>query len=167
SPFDSSAAVGAAGCGAGAALAAIVCDVSGVAGVSSALSVAGAGASSPAAPSPAAITAMRVFTGTVSPSLARISRTIPVAGEGTSVSTLSVEISTIVSSASMRSPTCFVQRVIVPSDTLTPIWGITTSTTVPVAMGAAPRLVRSIGGEALDARQHVLGLGQERLLERG
>src|SRR5262249_4946151 len=80
---------------------------------------------------------------------------------GPGVSTLSVEISTIVSSASMWSPTCFVQRVIVPSETLTPIWGITTSTTVPVAMGAAPRLVRSIGGEALDARQHVLGLGQE------
>ena len=77
---------------------------------------------------------MRVLTGTVSPSSARISRTTPVAGEGTSVSTLSVEISTIVSSASTWSPTCLAQRVIVPSDTLTPIWGITTSTTVPVDM---------------------------------
>jgi len=107
---------------------------------------------------------MRVFTGTVSPSLARISRTIPDAGDGTSVSTLSVEISTIVSSASMCSPTCFIQRVIVPSDTLTPICGITTSTTVPVAMR---RLLVLIGGEALDAGQHVSGLGQVRLLERG
>ena len=78
--------------------------------------------------------AMRVFTGTVSPSAARSSRTTPVAGAGTSVSTLSVEISTIVSSASTVSPAFFAQRVIVPSDTLTPIWGITTSTSVPVAM---------------------------------
>ena len=87
-------------------------------------------------PSPVAGT---VVTGTVSPSWTMISTTVPEAGDGTSVSTLSVEISTIVSSASIRSPTCFAQRVIVPSDTLTPIWGITTSTTVPVAMGAAPQ----------------------------
>ena len=53
------------------------------------------------------------------------------------MSTLSVEISTIVSSASIVSPTFFAQRVIVPSDTLTPIWGITTSTSVPVAMVGA------------------------------
>jgi hypothetical protein len=80
------------------------------------------------------MTAMRVLTGTVSPSPARSSFTTPVAGAGTSVSTLSVEISTIVSSASIVSPTFFAHRVIVPSDTLTPIWGITTSTRVPVAM---------------------------------
>ncbi len=156
-----------AACGSGAGCDDIVCAVSGVAGVSSALSVAAggavsAGASAPPA-SPTAITAMRVFTGTVSPSLARISRTIPDAGDGISVSTLSVEISTIVSSASMWSPTCFIQRVIVPSDTLTPICGITTSTTVPVAMR---RLLVLIGGEAFDAGQHVSGLGQVRLLER-
>ncbi len=42
---------------------------------------------------------MRVPTSTVSPSATRISVTIPVPGDGTSVSTLSVEISTIVSSA--------------------------------------------------------------------
>ena len=83
------------------------------------------------------MTAMRVFTGTVSPSPARSSFTTPVAGAGTSVSTLSVEISTIVSSASIVSPTLFAQRVIVPSDTLTPIWGITTSTSVPVAIAGA------------------------------
>src|SRR5205085_2375650 len=83
---------------------------------------------------PVSITAMRVFTGTVSPSPANSSRTTPDAGEGTSVSTLSVEISTMVSSASIVSPTALAQRVIVPSDTLTPIWGMTTSTSVPVAM---------------------------------
>jgi pyruvate dehydrogenase E2 component (dihydrolipoamide acetyltransferase) len=54
----------------------------------------------------------------------------PAAGEGTSVSTLSVEISSSVSSASIVSPTCFDHFVIVPSDTETPIWGMTTSTAV-------------------------------------
>ncbi len=89
--------------------------------------------------SPEVITAMRVPTSTVSPSGTRISETTPLPGDGTSVSTLSVEISTIVSSASTRSPTCFRQRVIVPSDTLTPIWGITTSTAVPVLTAGGPR----------------------------
>ena len=82
---------------------------------------------------------MRVPTSTVSPSATRISVTIPAPGDGTSVSTLSVEISTIVSSASTCSPTCLAQRVIVPSDTLTPIWGITTSTAVPVLTAWIPR----------------------------
>ena len=90
---------------------------------------------------------------------------MPVAGEGISVSTLSVEISTIVSSASICSPTCFSQRVTVPSDTLTPIWGITTSTTVPVAM-VSSRL-QLVGGESFDPGEDVLDLGQEGLLERG
>ena len=53
-----------------------------------------------------------------------------IGGEGTSVSTLSVEISSSVSSASIVSPTCFDHFVIVPSDTETPIWGMTTSTAV-------------------------------------
>ena len=96
-----------------------------------------AGSAVPA--SPEVITAMRVPTSTVSPSATRISETMPLPGDGTSVSTLSVEISTIVSSASTRSPTCFRQRVIVPSDTLTPIWGITTSTAVPVLTAGGPR----------------------------
>ncbi len=74
------------------------------------------------------MTAIRVPTSTVSPSGTRISETVPAAGEGTSVSTLSVEISTMVSSASIASPTCFSQRLIVPSETLTPICGMTTST---------------------------------------
>ncbi len=127
----------AAGAGAGAA-GSVVRGASGGAGAA-ACSAAGAGSAGasapPPPPSPVSITAIRVFTGTVWPSSARISRTTPDAGEGTSVSTLSVEISTMISSASIRSPTDFVQRVMVPSDTLTPIWGITTSTTVPVAMG--------------------------------
>ena len=128
------AAAGGGACGAGAAS-----GVSSARASGSGASAGSAGAPAAASPPPVSITAIRVLTGTVSPSLARISRTTPVAGAGTSVSTLSVEISTIVSSASIRSPTCFAQRVMVPSDTLTPIWGITTSTTVPVAMGAAPQ----------------------------
>ncbi len=59
--------------------------------------------------------------------------TVPDAGEGTSVSTLSVEISSSGSSASICSPSCFSHFVIVPSETDTPIWGITTSTAVSVA----------------------------------
>ena len=49
-------------------------------------------------------------------------------GEGTSVSILSVEISQIVSSAAIGSPTSTRQATTVPSATDTPIWGIVTST---------------------------------------
>ena len=56
------------------------------------------------------------------------------AGLGISVSTLSVEISSSGSSAATVSPTCFSHFVIVPSDTETPIWGMTTSIAVSVAM---------------------------------
>ena len=78
--------------------------------------------------------ASTVPTSTVSPSVTRISVTSPDAGDGTSVSTLSVEISSSVSSASTRSPTSLSHLVIVPSETETPICGITTSTAVPVDM---------------------------------
>ena len=58
--------------------------------------------SSPSAlPSPTAIRAITWPTVTVSPSSTRISLTVPLAGEGSSTSTLSVEISTIVSSSLM------------------------------------------------------------------
>ena len=69
-----------------------------------------------------------VPTSTVSPSWTRICCTTPEAGLGTSVSTLSVEISSSDSSASIGSPSAFSHFVIVPSETETPIWGITTST---------------------------------------
>src|SRR3954464_979308 len=96
-----------------------------------------------------------------------ISTTVPDAGDGTSVSTLSVEISTIVSSASMRSPSCLAQRLIVPSETLTPIWGMTTSTRLPTAMCSAPSQLReSVRREALDRLHDIVDLRDERLLER-
>ena len=85
-----------------------------------------------AAPEP--ITASLVPTSTVSPSWTRICWTTPLPGLGTSVSTLSVEISSSGSSAATSSPSCLSHFVIVPSETETPIWGITTSTAVSVAM---------------------------------
>jgi hypothetical protein len=92
------------------------------------------GAGSAAPPSPfGPITAIVVPTATVSPSWARIRCTTPLAGLGTSVSTLSVEISSSASSAATSSPSAFSHFVIVPSETDTPICGITTSTAVSVA----------------------------------
>ena len=76
---------------------------------------------------PAPITATTVLTGTVSPSLCRISVTTPAAGAGISASTLSVEISKSGSSRSTLSPTFLIQRTIVPSAIDSPICGITTS----------------------------------------
>src|SRR5580704_19585190 len=107
-----------------------------------------------AAPSPTAIRAITVPTSTVSPTGTMISATTPDAGDGTSVSILSVEISTIVASASIRSPGSTRQATTVPSATDTPIWGIVTSTRTSV-------------GEELTARlPHSIDSGQHRLLER-
>jgi hypothetical protein len=94
---------------------------------------AGGGDSGAATSAPAgAMTASTVPTSTVSPSATSICATIPSAGLGTSVSTLSVEISSSGSSRPIGSPTCRSHLVIVPSETDTPIWGITTSVCVPV-----------------------------------
>src|SRR5205823_11374373 len=90
----------------------------------------GAGAPAPSPP----MTASFVPTSTVCPSCTRISVSTPLPGAGTSVSTLSVEISSSGSSASTCSPCCLSHFVIVPSETETPICGITTSTAVSVAM---------------------------------
>ena len=76
------------------------------------------------------ITATTVLTGTVSPSLCRISVTTPAAGAGISASTLSVEISKSGSSRSTLSPTFLIQRTIVPSAIDSPICGITTSVAI-------------------------------------
>ena len=59
---------------------------------------------------------------------------MPEPGLGTSVSTLSVEISSSDSSASIVSPSCLSHLVIVPSETETPIWGMTTSIADVVAI---------------------------------
>jgi hypothetical protein len=63
----------------------------------------------------------------VSSSAALISSSVPATGEGISVSTLSVETSSSGSSTDTSSPTCFSQRVTVPSVTDSPSSGRLTS----------------------------------------
>ena len=72
-------------------------------------------------------------TATVSPSATWSLTIVPATGEGTSASTLSVDISTSVSSASMLSPSCLCHSRTVPSATESPISGMTTSTVVLTA----------------------------------
>src|SRR5688572_19661554 len=72
------------------------------------------------------MTASSAPTSTVSSSATRIVVSTPAAGEGISVSTLSVETSRSGSSTSTRSPSCLSQRVTVPSVTLSPRAGICT-----------------------------------------
>src|SRR5207237_8928549 len=80
-----------------------------------------------AGPAPSvSISASSVPTRTVSPSGTRIFEIFPPIGDGTSVSTLSVEISNSGSSRSIDSPSDFSQRVMVPSTTVSPSWGIVT-----------------------------------------
>ena len=100
-----------------------------------------AGSEGVAPSEPSSSTEMRAITCptvTVSPSATSSSLTVPVAGEGSSTSTLSVEISTIVSSCLIRSPTLTCHSRIVPSVTDSPAAGVTTSTVrtpvVPVAI---------------------------------
>src|SRR5687768_11123887 len=89
-------------------------------------SAAGAGAGAGAAPE-SPMRARTVPTSTVSPSGTRISFNTPATGEGTSESTLSVETSNSTSSSLMLSPTFLNQRVMVPSVTVSPSWGIVMS----------------------------------------
>ena len=74
------------------------------------------GAADPASP----ITAMTPPTGITESCAALISNKTPATGEGISVSTLSVETSTMASSTLITSPTFFNQRVTVPSVTDSP-----------------------------------------------
>ena len=80
------------------------------------------------------ISARTCPTVTVSPSATWILAIVPAAGAGTSASTLSVEISTMVSSAATGSPSLLCHSSTVPSVTDSPIWGITTSMVVPTAI---------------------------------
>src|SRR3954447_3311304 len=111
-----------------------------------------------ASPGTAAVSmlASTVPTSTVLPTSTAIDTTRPDAGEGTSVSTLSVEISTIGSSFSTQSPTRFFHSTTVPSATETPIWGIVTSTSSET----------SVCEELTAGLLDVAGLGQDRALER-
>ena len=89
----------------------------------------GAGDGAGAAPLAAPTTAITVPTGTVSPAATRISVSVPEIGDGTSVSTLSVDTSKSGSSAATESPTFLNHRVMVPSVTVSPSCGRITSAT--------------------------------------
>jgi hypothetical protein len=82
------------------------------------------------APAPSPITATTVLMPTVAPASVRISCRVPLAGEGISASTLSVEISKSGSSRSTLSPTFLSHLVSVPSVMDSPIWGIRTSVAI-------------------------------------
>src|SRR4051794_34291631 len=82
------------------------------------------------------MTASSEPTSTVSSSPTLMLFSTPPAGEGISVSTLSVETSSNGSSASTRSPSCFNQRGTVPSETLSPRRGNVTETAMESCLGA-------------------------------
>ena len=111
---------------------------------------AAASSAPPADPPPEAslsspMTARTAPTSTVSSSAALISSTTPAAGEGISVSTLSVEISSKGSSASTVSPTCFNHRLTVPSVTLSPSAGRVTSVDMALETPFSWRLAARFG----------------------
>src|SRR5947208_3291095 len=95
---------------------------------------------------PTAIRASTSPTGTVASTGTRISVTTPLTGAGTSVSILSVEISQIVWSAWIESPTSTRQATTVPSATDTPIWGIVTSMIASVREELTARLPDAFDG---------------------
>ena len=135
--------------GAGASAAGVAGASTTGAGVAGAGAAAGAGVAAGAL-SAAPMTASSAPTRTVSSSCALIESRTPDAGAGISVSTLSVEISSSGSSATTVSPTFFSQRVIVPSVTLSPSWGMVTETdicTAPSYSGVWP-FVRGTAGLA-------------------
>ena len=108
--------------------------VDGAAAGSSAAGACGSSGCVGAAPFSGWISASSWPTVTVSPSDTWSLMTVPVAGLGTSTSTLSVEISTIVASASIRSPSWTCHSRISPSVTDSPAPGATTWIVVSTAM---------------------------------
>src|ERR1700733_13230131 len=126
----------------------------------------------------ALIRAITCPTLTVSPSSARISAIVPRAGAGSSMSTLSVEISTTVSPCLTASPTLTDHSRIVPSVTDSPPVGVTMSISSPDAASAAaspsapvppPAAAAGGGGEPLGLghrARHGLGRGGGRRFAR-
>jgi hypothetical protein len=105
---------------------------------------------------PSSISITAVPTGTVAPSSTRSFVTVPATGDGTSVSTLSVEISNSGSSRSTCSPSFLSHFKIVPSTMVSPSCGIWIDVTTP----------SSPGREAVDGGLDIGHLRQERVLER-
>src|SRR5262245_58487033 len=95
-----------------------------------------------AAPAPSVITATTVPTGATSPAGTRISASTPAAVAGTSIDTLSVSISNRLSPGLMGSPAALNHCVILPSATVSPSCGISTSI-YAVPARARRRLSRS------------------------
>src|SRR5262249_49094830 len=81
------------------------------------------------AAAPSAITATMAPTGTTSPADTRISASTPVVVDGTSIDTLSVSISNRLSPGLIASPAATNHFVILPSATVSPSCGISTSIT--------------------------------------
>src|SRR5437868_6649017 len=124
----------------------------GAAGASAAAALpAGADEPFPPAPEPSSISITAVPTGTVAPSATNSLVTVPATGEGTSVSTLSVEISNSGSSALTWSPSFFSHFKIVPSTIVSPSCGIW----IDVTTTSSP------GGQTIDGRLDVGDLRQE------
>src|SRR3954469_7197659 len=117
----------------------------------------GADAPLPLAPEPSSISIPAVPTGTVAPSATKSFVTVPATGDGTSVSTLSVEISNNGSSALTSSPSALSHFKIVPSTIVSPSCGIW----IDVTTASSPR------GQTVDRGLDVGDLRQERVLERG
>src|SRR4051794_23546586 len=117
----------------------------------------GADAPLPLAPEPSSISITAVPTGTVAPSATKSFVTVPATGDGTSVSTLSVEISNNGSSALTSSPSALSHFKIVPSTMVSPSCGIW----IDVTTASSPR------GQTVDRGLDVGDLRQERVLERG
>src|SRR5215211_166243 len=104
-------------------------------------------------------------TSTVSSACTLMVLRTPATGDGTSASTLSVDTSNSGSSASTRSPSCLIHRVMVPSVIDSPSSGILTG----VAMTSSPgsELVEAASGEGQVGLADGLGQGRVRVDELG
>ena len=113
------------------------------------------------------ISASTAPTLTLSPSAACTFTSVPEAGATTSASTLSVEMSTIVSSAATRSPSALRHPRTVPSATESPIFGMTTWIVVSTAITCtlawrSPGAGLLAGARAAALLAHELGAPEER-----
>src|SRR5487761_1256705 len=105
-------------------------------------------------------TAIGSPTGTTDPSAARISRSTPVAGAGTSASTLSVVMTRSASSSATGWPGCTSQRSMMPSATDSPSCGIVTNSSVIDSILAefATLLRQAFGFNGIGVSEHDRGV---------
>src|SRR5687767_7557499 len=112
------------------------------------------------------MTASSEPTSAVSSSATTIRCSTPAAGDGISVSTLSVETSSNGSSASTWSPSCFNQRVTVPSVTLSPSRGMVTDTGMSFSLLLTVDVQR-LAGQGEEGLAECPGLGRVTVGEGG